>query len=177
MQALDEYFVAAGATQQFRAAVIAVDDVITALNFLHDRDDVNAIWTTLFGFSAGATTALIVGFSLDDHGIARPPVAAVIDVSGGFYNSSIDSPFDDLSDSDPVLMVIHGTEDEVVPFAYASQIEGWADSAGLHLDFQPVVGESHSFDMFSNVATTGVVLFQRTVDFLYESIFVDLGKE
>ncbi len=153
------------------AIAAAVDDTLTALDFLQARDDVNASWTTLWGSSAGAITALIAGYALDDHGIERPPVAAVIDLWGGFFGSSIGTPFDDPTGDDPVLYVVHGTDDTVVPFAQAEDIERWAAEAGLPHEYFPIAGAGHGVDMFANDASPGVSLFQRSVDWLGETVF------
>ena len=171
MQPLWDFIGGAAAPAQFQAAVAAVDDTLTALDFLQTRDDVYAPWTTLWGSSAGAVTALITGYALDDHGIDRPPVAAVIGLWGGFFGTPIGTPFDDPTGTDPVLFVVHGTDDGTVPYAFAVEIETWAAAAGLPLDFHPVVGAGHGVNMFTTEASPGVSLFQRSVDFLHETVW------
>jgi acetyl esterase/lipase len=166
----------AAADLRSRSFVAAVDDTLTALDFLHARVDVYAQWTTITGFSAGAITALATAYSLDDHGIARPPVAAVFDNWGGFEGSAVGNPFDDPSGSDPVLMVVHRVGDIVIPFSEATDIESWALAAGLPLDFQPVADFGHSVPLLSTIASTGVTLFQRGVDYQHETIFAGLEQ-
>ena len=160
----------------FRTVVAAVDDTLTALDFLQARPDVHAPWTTLWGTNSGAVTALMTGYSLDDRGIARPPVAAVIDVSGGFFGTAVGNPFDDPGGSDPVLFVAHGTADLGFPFVFATQIQTWANDAGLPLDFHAVPGAGSTFDLFTTEASPGVSLFQRSVDFLHETVFDGLPQ-
>lgn len=172
VQALYDYVGGAAAPLQARTAVAAVDDTLTALDFLQSRQDVHAPWTALLGNSAGAITSLITAYSLDDHGIARPPVAAVLDHWGGIYGSSIGTPFDDPLGTDPVLLVVHGTADPTVPFSEAEALEAWAVAAGLPLDYHPVNGAGHGVNLFNaTVPETGVTLFQRGVDFIDETVF------
>lgn len=175
VQPLADYFGNLNSIAQFRAMIAALDDTLTALDFLQARTDVVPEWTSLWGYSAGAITVLSTGYSLDDHGIARPPVAAVIELAGGAY-TAVGTPFDDPAGSDPVLMVVHGTNDGTVPYTSATQIQAWAIDSGLPLDFQPIAGGGHSPNMFNTNATTGVSLFQRSVDFQHETVFAGLEQ-
>jgi predicted esterase len=175
IQSLVEYFGEAMSVPQLRAMLAATDDTLTALDFLHAREDVIPEWTTIWGYSAGAVTALTTGYALDDHGIARPPVAAVIELAGGVY-TAVGTPFDGPAGTDPVVMVVHGTNDGTVPFSSATQIQAWAIDAGLPLDFQPLVGIGHSLNMLGTDASTGVSLFQRSVDFQHETVFAGLDQ-
>ena len=166
----------ASAPAQLRAAVASVDDTLAALDFLQARSDVYDDWTTLWGTSAGAITSLITGYCLDDQSIARPPVAMVIDQAGGLFGCNVGNPFDDPTGSDPVLMVIHGTNDGTVPFSFATALQTFATTAGLPLDFQAVVNGGHVPGLGNNTATTGVTLYQRTVDYHHETVFDGLTQ-
>lgn len=166
----------ASAPLQTRTAISAVDDTLAALDFLQARGDVHAPWTTLWGSSAGAVTTLITAYCLDDYGIARPPVAAVVDVAGGMGDCPVGTPFDDPTGSDPVLMVVHGTNDPTVLYSEAVAIQNWAVSAGLPLDFQPVAGAGHVPSLYDYNAIQGVTLFQRSVDFHHETVFAGLDQ-
>jgi hypothetical protein len=43
--------------------------------------------------------------------------------------------------------------------------------AGLPHDFQAVDGAGHVIDLFNTNASTGATLFQRSVDYLHETVF------
>ncbi|MEM9256343.1 MAG: alpha/beta hydrolase [Pseudomonadota bacterium] len=177
VQALFEHLGGSAAPLQLRTAAAAVDDTLTALDFLHARRDVYAPWTVLFGSSAGAVTALATAYSLDDHGIQRPPIVAVLANWGGMFGSSIGTPFDDSTGTDPVLMVVHGTADPTVPFSQALALQNWAIAAGLPLDFHPVNGAGHGVNLFNTtVPETGESLFQRGVEFIDETVFEDFEQ-
>jgi predicted esterase len=175
VKALADFFGAAVSVERTRAVLAALDDTLTALDFLQARADVVPEWTTLWGFSAGAVIVLVSGYALDDHGIPRPPVAAVIEAGGRVYTAS-GTPFDDPTGSDPALMVIHGTEDDVVPFSSATQIQAWAANTRLPFDFEPVAGAGHLLDLVRSRASNGVSLVQRSVDFLHETVFAGLQQ-
>lgn len=171
VQPLYDFVGGASATLQERTVVAAVDDVLSSMDYLQSRNDVYMPWATSWGFSAGAYLAVISGYSLDDFGLPPLGVAAVIEVAGSIANAYVDTPFDDPAGSDPVLMIIHGTDDMTVPYSNATELQNFANTAGLPLDFQAVQGGGHVIDLYSTNATTGVSLFQRTVDYLHETVF------
>lgn len=172
VQALYDYFGGANAITRDRTRAAAIDDTLTALDFLHARSDVHEPWTTIWGNSAGGNTALGAVYALDDHGITRPPVAVVLEISGRIEDANVGNPFDSPLVGDPVLMSITGTDDHLYPFL--QETETWAINAGLPFDFQEITNGGHSPDMFTNNASTGVSLFQRTVDWHHETIFFGL---
>ncbi|NND54449.1 MAG: hypothetical protein HKN56_05695, partial [Gammaproteobacteria bacterium] len=151
-----------------------VDDAINALAYMEQTGDAYMPWATLWGYSAGAYISLITGYSLDDFGIPSVGAAAVIDIAGGIDDATVGTPFDDPTGADPVLMIIHGTDDGVVPFTNATFLRDAAVDAGLPLDYQPIAGGGHTVDLFntnaSNGPTAGTTLFQRSVDWLSETV-------
>jgi dienelactone hydrolase len=165
----------ASASLKNRTLVAAIDDVITALDFLDARDDVYMPWTTIWGWSAGASLALISGYSLDDYGMEPLGIAAVVDIAGSIYDAYIGNPFDDPLGSDPVLLIIHSVDDATVSFDSASDLQAWALEAGLPFELQTLENSGHTFDLFATYSSTGASLFQRTVDYLHETVFA--GQE
>jgi len=175
VQALYNYVGGASASPRDRTAVAAIDDTLTALYFLQARTDVNKNWTTVMGFSAGGNTALGTSYALDDHAISsRPPVKMVIEVSGFFDGKAVDNPFDGVPTSNPILMSIAGTLDS--RYIYQLEAAGWAAEAGLPFYFEVFEGVGHAPDLFTNIASTGVILYQRTVDLHHETIFAGLEQ-
>lgn len=172
VNALKERVGGSFASADVRAFVAAVDDVLTALECLQMREDVDPQRTVLWGTSAGAQTALIAGYALDDYGITRPPVAAVIELGGGFYDLSLGTPFDD-PESDPALFVAHGTLDSTAPYSLAVEIDRWARAAGLPLDLHPIEGADHFIDMLNIEVSPGVSLHQRSIDWLANEVFLE----
>jgi dienelactone hydrolase len=163
-----------GATPRNRTRAAAVDDTLTALDFLHDRSDVKNTWTFLWGNSAGGNTVLATAYALDDNGISRPLVASVIENSGRFENAAVGNPFDNTPGSDPVLLSIAGTEDSLYP--YSLETHDWAIAAGLQYDWESIDGAGHLPDPFSYIASTQVLLFQQTVDWQHQTVFAGLDQ-
>lgn len=175
VQALYDFFGGASATPRDRTRAAAIDDTLTALDFLHARIDVVKYWTTVWGSSAGGNTALGAAYALDDHGISRPPVRNVVELSGRFEDANIGNPFDLPIPviGDPLPMSVAGTADPL--YIYSQETEAWAIAAGLPHDFQSITGAGHVPDMFTNLATSGVTLFQHSVDWHHDTVFA--GKD
>jgi hypothetical protein len=175
VQAMYDHFGGASATLRDRTRVAAIDDTLMALDFLHARVDVVDWWTTLWGSSAGGNTALGASYALDDHGIPRPPMRNVIEISGRFEDANIGNPFDNPAPvlGDSPLMTVTGTLDPL--YIFSQETQTWAIAAGLAHDWQAVTGVGHTPDMFTNLATTQVTLFQRSVDWHHETVFA--GKD
>lgn len=141
------------ASDKTTATIAAVDDIITALEFLQARPDVSGYNAVLVGNSAGSIAALYVGYALDDYGIARPPVHAIIDNWGGFEWAGTPpdaATFIDRIGEDgryePKLFIAHGTADTVVPYAHTQEIVDQADIVGLPYVLFDNVGAGHGFD-------------------------------
>ena len=157
-----------------RTIVAAIDDVITAMDFLNARDDVYTPWTTIWGFSAGSSLAIVSSYSLDDYGMAPLRVAAVVGIAGSIYLFYIGNPFDDPVGGDPALMIIHGVDDSADSFNHA-KLQAFALEAGLPFELHAIENHGHMFDLFAAYSSSGTTVFQRTVEYLHETIFA--GKE
>lgn len=168
------------------AAVAAIDDALMAMDYLHSRPDVEPYQTVLNGGSAGAIIALYVGYGLDDYGIDRPPVAAVLDGFGGFGWADTPSDAAALIDgaasrgyrpdpfylyNEPPLYVVHGDADPTVSFSYAQDIITQATAVGLPLRTHIVPGGGHAPDIFTTMVSPGVSVFQDQINWL-DSILV-----
>jgi len=174
----------ANAPAQTRAAIAAMDDTVKALDFLHARPDVEPWQTVLWGNSAGAITALYVGFALDDFAIERPLVAAVISNSGGFSgaNASAESYIEEgygvINEppyfySEPQIFMTHSTGDPVVDFQLAQDIADRADAVGHPYELFTVDAVSHGLPdgLFQTQYSPGVNVFQAQINWL-DSILV-----
>lgn len=169
----------ASASNQTTAAIAAVDDILYAIDFLHARPEIDMWNTVLMGNSAGSIAALYVGYALDDYGIKRPPIAAVVDNWGGFgwANTPGDAAMF-LQDPDdwffepgylyvePPLFIAHGTADTLVPYALTTEIVTQADLVGQDYVLFANDGVGHSFDLFTTEFSPGVSVFQAQVNWL-----------
>jgi acetyl esterase/lipase len=95
------------------------------------------------GGSAGAFTALLVGYAPGGQGESTGPggssrVAAVIDFWGGLLDPAI------MTRGGPPLLVVHGTADRTVPFALAESLVRRAREVGVVCEFHPVEDQDHA---------------------------------
>ncbi len=177
----------AAAPAQTRAFVAAIDDTLTALDFLHARDDVEEWQTVLWGSSAGAITSLNVGYALDDFDIERPPVAAVISNSGRFVaafgpaanyieeDSHIIEP--GYLYAEPPVFMTHTIGDPVIDFQGAQDIADRATAVGLDHVLFSVEGTTHGLPngLFQTQYSPGVNVFQAQVNWL-DSFLVGVAE-
>ena len=160
------------------AVVTAMDDTMTALDFLHTRPDVEPSQTVLWGNSAGAITALFVGYGMDDFDIERPPVAAVISNSGGFVGQRTATDFieedrgviDDppYSYSEGPIFMTHATGDTVVAYQLSQDIVDRSEAIGHPYERFSVEADSHGLPdgLFKTEYSPGVSVFQAQVNWL-----------
>ena len=145
-----------GASARIRSFVAAVEDTISALEYLLGRADEFEIDTSrivLKGESAGAFTALAVAYCADRYEITRPSIALVISLSGALTNSCGNGDVIDVDE--PMLFIAHGTEDRgETHFSNAQNLERNAIAAGITYEFHPLDGIGHSYDQWE-VQTTG----------------------
>lgn len=121
------------------------------------------------GGSAGSITALLVAYTLDDHAVTDlPVVGAVMDLWGALWELSAD-----MEHGEAPLIIIHGTEDPVVPFVLAEELVAQAGAAGIPYEFHPIEGAGHGFgeiNIFEVEVEPGVTLFDRIVAFFYDQL-------
>jgi dienelactone hydrolase len=128
------------------AAFAAQHDAQAAVRWLRSKADVYRVDTdriAMGGGSAGAVTSLLVSWRANDPGDSGNPgypsnVAAAVSVSGGV-------PVDGFIDTgEPPAIFFHGTEDQVVPFAWAaSNAATMFYEKGIYTVFQAFEGEGH----------------------------------
>ncbi|MEM8960827.1 MAG: alpha/beta hydrolase fold domain-containing protein [Acidobacteriota bacterium] len=148
------------------AQVAAVDDALTAAEWLIARADTLGIEPTqigLLGSSAGAVTVIHTGYLLDDHGISFPPFTFVVDLWGGSIipadNRIAAARF--LESGEPPLFVVHGTEDQQVDFELAELLVARAEAQGVPYEFYPLVGVGHGANIFQVEIGPDLTLFER----------------
>ncbi len=157
---------------QRTAAVAAVDDALSAVDWLRanaSRLNVDPSRFGLLGGSAGAITAVHLGYVLDDYGIAANPFSFVVDLWGASLIPANDpvAAANHLESGEPPLFVVHGTNDPTVPFSASELLVARARAQRLVHDFHPVTGGGHGFggvNFFSTQASPGVTLFDRMLE-------------
>lgn len=87
----------------------------------------------LIGFSRGGTVALLTASQ-------RKDVAAVVAWAGNLP----DDRFQEVQ-SLPPLLLVHGTEDTVIPLRDGQQVTRWCETKGLACDLKVLEGAGHGF--------------------------------
>jgi acetyl esterase/lipase len=94
------------------------------------------------GGSAGAFTSLQVAYGKGDGEGggpgSLPEVRAVVDFWGGLLDPN------EMKAGGPPLIVIHGTQDKMVPFTFAEKLVARAKEVGVICEFHPLEGEGHA---------------------------------
>jgi acetyl esterase/lipase len=115
----------------------ALEDAQTAVRFLRTNAATYGIDDTriaIGGSSAGAITALNVGFSSTEDPTAA--VAGAVSLSGARLLGTIDA-------TDAPSMLFHGTSDTVVPYQWAVTTKNQATAAGLDSFLTSWTGAGH----------------------------------
>jgi predicted esterase len=120
------------------AAYDAYDDALAAVQWLKDnatryRIDPRAVVAA--GYSAGAYTAMHLGYLPGFRGPDSSPVAGVVSISGNSFALP--------TEGDPPAVMMHGTLDVLVPADSAEQTCDVGRTVGGGCDWVPFEGEGH----------------------------------
>lgn len=128
--------------ERFRANAAALEDAHKAARWMIDNADrLGMDPDNLFvgGGSAGAVTAIGLAYGADDLGLDAPVrFRGVLDLWG-----LMTGPLEWIQAGDPALVIIHGTEDNVVPFDQCRALHARARAVGLPLVYYSVPGAGH----------------------------------
>ena len=156
----------------FTAMVAAVDDSLTALDWLdgHEKElRVHPNRLGIVGGSAGAITANHVAYALDDLGVGAPDFRFVGDLWGGIYlPAPTPAAAAQLNSGEAPLFAVHGSADRLVPVALDDWLVARARSVGVPAEYHRVEGGAHGFagtGFFTREVAPGQTAFDRLLDF------------
>jgi acetyl esterase/lipase len=134
----------------FDAMVAAVDDTLTALDWLRRnarRLGVDRRRLGLVGGSAGAITADHVAYTLDDFGVEAPRIRFVGDLWGGIFLKApaARSGEAQLERGEAALFCVHGTADSTVPVGLDDALVARARAVGVRVEYDRIEGARHGF--------------------------------
>jgi acetyl esterase/lipase len=156
--------------EQFQVVLDAKHDAQAAIRWFRANAatyeiDPNRI--SIAGYSAGAATVLFAGYFSEDVGDSGNPglpsdVSAVIDISGSMGNLADDL----MAPGEPPVLIVHGTNDQTVDYAEATEIVAAAEGDGIPYELHTLQGVGHSKfgDLTDEIAQwSGVFLYNQVV--------------
>lgn len=120
----------------------AVEDAGKALDWMvanADRYGIDKKKIAIGGTSAGAITSLFSTYSENRN---KVPVSAVLDLWGGMYGQQ-----SAMKNGDPPMLIIHGTEDRVVPYQLAEALIARAKEVGVSTELKKIQGVGHGMPL------------------------------
>jgi len=159
------------------AMLAAAEDTVSAIRWMIENAAKFHIDTDrigLLGASAGAATALNVGYALDGFGFDLPAFKVVVNLWGslgiGYDTPSVISPAT-ISSTEAPMIVIHGENDMTVSYDHSVRLNTIATTNGLPIEFITNVGAGHGFaanGIFSleRFPINGITQFRRILDFV-----------
>ena len=167
------------------AAVAAIEDAVTAIEWARDNAesrclDINRF--ALWGSSSGAIIALHTGYALDDYSLDVPKPLTVVDYWGALFFDNV------MQEGEPPLFIIHGTDDITIDFESALALTAQADEVNIPYAFYTIFGGPHGFANTdpANVLINDTDPIEVTYDFieahltdgepLYESQTLEFGN-
>lgn len=137
----------------------AVSDARQAVAWLQAHADAYRLDVSriaIGGSSAGAITSLFLAYTdlAKPDPVAPAGVAAVMDLWGGLYGRE-----DEMTAGEPPLVIVHGTEDAVVPFRLAEALRDRAAAVGIPHAFHPLEGVGHGSRETEQIAAWSTAFF------------------
>jgi len=114
----------------------ALEDAVTALNWLWNRRSDYGIsdWVAIGGNSAGAITAFNIVHLSGYFGLPRPPVRAIVSISGGFAYPELFAP------AATRVFALHSPNDHRVEIQFIQRV---AEIGGEHVDLLESRDQNH----------------------------------
>ena len=143
----------------------AIEDAAYALRWVEANAAEHCIDASkigLWGSSAGSHIALHAAYLLDELEIEAPHPSVVISYWGRALVQDM------IHAGDAPLMIVHGDQDEVVPYVAALELQDAAQASGLPYSLYTMVGAGHGFKAIpaDTAFPNGQSMFDVTKQFL-----------
>lgn len=148
--------------QMLRTIASSVEDARSAVEWVQENAEalcVDPDRFALWGRSAGAYISLLLGYALDNAGLAPVGQSVVIDYWGAQLVP------DAMQSGDAPLFILHGDQDPTVDYAEALALQADADLNQIPYSFYTVEGGGHGVGT-TRLGVDGVTFFDLTLDFI-----------
>lgn len=150
-----------------KAYFAAIEDVHQALSWIKAKGadkGLDPSQVVLWGSSAGAITALNVGYGSDQMDLQPAvPIAGVVDFWGAL------GPVFHLDKGEPPLFITHGERDQVVDFADSPRLAAAANAENVYAVFYPVPKIGHGVPVSEKFQRTSILY--QALDFMDRALF------
>jgi predicted esterase len=146
---------------QAKAGVAALEDTVTALNWLQANADEYCLDMTslaYWGASAGSFTILGAAYSGNNLGLTRPAPSVVVDYWGSLNSIT------DMEPMEAPLLILHGDADQTSDYQNALDLSARADLVGIPYAFYTEVGGGHGINPTKTV--NGKNILDLTIEFI-----------
>lgn len=130
----------ADTAQNLYGAYVSIEDSLKAKEWIFENADRFRIATDrmgLMGASAGAVSVLSQAYIADDAGFDRGVVTAVVDMFG------TTEPLSSMEAGEAPLLIIHGTEDNIIPYTESDKLLDQATRSGIPVERVTMKGAKH----------------------------------
>jgi predicted esterase len=134
---------------QAQAATCAVEDTVTAYEYMKNLEYVDENTVIMNGYSAGAITSLWASYGLDYFDIDRPPVKAVLSHWGMLVVDREETKNLVPNDNEPPVFLVHATGDSIVPYDGTQYLANRMQSLGMPYALHCQDSGSHSISIDS----------------------------
>jgi acetyl esterase/lipase len=128
------------AAQNLYGAYVSIEDSLKAKKWIFENADRFRIAPDrmgLMGASAGAVSVLSQAYIADDVGFDRGVVTAVVDMFG------TTEPLSHMETGEVPLLIIHGTEDKIIPYTESDKLLAQATKVGIPVERVIMKGAGH----------------------------------
>jgi dienelactone hydrolase len=145
-------------SEEVEDVVIAIEDVVTAFNWLHTNVNVYGIdkdKTVLYGVSAGALTVAHMAAGLEAHTNVNLPDTPpeVVVLNAGTNAFMFDAEL--FRSTNAAWYVAQGTADSLLPLNLNQQFNKTLDTAGVTSKFTYIKGARHTYSIYEEKTSEG----------------------
>jgi len=140
-------------------AVCSIEDTLLAYEHLKGFSYVDEEVVVMNGYSAGAITSLWATYGVDNFGMTRPPVKAVLS-HYGLLMADQSQTNELVNADDPPVFMTHATGDFIVPYDGTQYLANRMESLGLNYALHCEESYAHEIDLSTKLHSNGMTILE-----------------